>query len=122
MKGCIVAAVVLAVVLSLVAVNAIYVRHVSATLTEMAESLPDLPGEDTPEEVQKIRAYLERHVSLLSLSVNYSSLSRAFDSIAALEAYAEAGDAVQYAATLAVLQEICRDIARAERFHVKNLL
>ena len=122
MKGCIVAAVVLAVVLSLVAVNAIYVRHVSATLTEMAESLPDLPGEDTPEEVQKIRAYLERHASPLSLSVNYSSLSRAFDSIATLEAYAEAGDAVQYAATLAVLQEICRDIARAERFHVKNLL
>ena len=122
MKGCIVAAVVLAVVLSLVAVNAIYVRHASATLTEMTESLPDLPDEDTPEEVQKIRAYLERHASPLSLSVNYSSLSRAFDSIAALEAYAEAGDAVQYAATLAVLQEICRDIARAERFHVKNLL
>ena len=122
MKGCIVAAVVLAIVLSLVAVNAIYVRHVSTTLTEMTESLPDLPDGGTPEEVQKIRAYLERHTGLLSLSVNYTLLARLSETLAMLEAYAQAGNAMQYAATLAVLREICLDIARAERFHVKNLL
>ena len=122
MKGCIVAAVVLAVVLSLVAVNAIYVRHVSATLTEMTESLPDLPNEDTPEKIQKIGDRLNRHTALLSLSVNYTLLARLSETIATLEANARTGDAMQYAATLAVLREICRDIARAERFHIKNLL
>ena len=122
MKGCIIATVVLGVVLTLVAVNAIYVRHVSATLSEMTDALPSLPDGDTPAAVQAVGNYLDRHISLLSLSINYTLLARAGETVAVLKSYAEASDAVQYAATMETLRQICRDLARAERFHVKNLL
>lgn len=122
MKGCIVAAVVLGVVLSLVAANAIYVCHTSNALVEQLESLPNLPDSDTPASVQAVGDYLARHEGLLSLSVNYTLLARAGETVAVLKAYAEAGDAVQYAATLEALRQICRDLARAERFDIKNIL
>ena len=122
MKGCIIATVVLGVVFSLVAINAIYVRHTSNALVEQLESLPDLPDGDTPAAVQAVGDYLARHASLLSLSVNYTLLARAGETVAVLKAYAEAGDAVQYAATLEALRQIFLDLARAERFDIKNIL
>lgn len=122
MKGLIVAAIVLGVVLALVAVNVVYVRHVSDEMLDRLEALPALPDTSgTPEKVRSVKRYLEKHTTALSLSVNYNLLARAGESLTALEAHAEIGDERQYVAALAVLKDLCRELSRAERFDIQNI-
>ncbi len=123
MKGVIVAALVLGAVCGLVALNAVYVRHVTDGLLDKLDALPDAPdAEQTPNAVQEIIDYLERHTTGLCLSLNYALPDRVGEQLAALKSYARLGDTLQYAATLAVLRDACRDLARAERFDIKSIL
>ncbi len=122
MKGCIVAAVVLCAVLLLVAVNAVYVRRVSDELLNALANLPDHPDPAaTPDQVAALQTYVERHTPLLSLTVNFTLPDRISESLAALEEQARLGDVYQYTSTLAILRDLCRDLARAEQFKVENI-
>ncbi len=122
MKGCVAAAVVLCVVILLVAINAVYVRRVADNLCDRLEALPEHPDPTTtPDAVAAIRRRLEAHTTTLSLSVNFALPDRIGESLCALEAYAREGDGAQYAATRAVLLDLCRDLSRAERFDLENL-
>ncbi len=122
MKGCIAAILVLCAVLAAVAVNAIYVHRVTDRLLAQLEALPEVPDtEATPEAIGDITAYLERNLTCLSLSVSYTLPDRIGESLAQLASYAKTGDTLQYAATLSLLRDLCRDIARAERFHMENI-
>ncbi len=122
MRGCVTAMAVLCAVLLLVAANAVYVHHVSRTLLDDLAALPDVPDpQATPAAIQAIHDRLDRNLTGLSLSVNYSLPDRIGENLAALASYAETGDSRQYAATLAMLQDLCRDLARAERFHAENI-
>ncbi len=122
MKGVIAAAVVLCAVALLVAVNAVYVHHVTDRLTVMLDELPALPDPaTTPDAVAETAAYLKQHMTPLSLSVNYTLPDRIAESLAALEASAEQGDRFQYAATLAVLRDLCEDLSRSERLKIENI-
>ncbi len=122
MRGCIIATVVLCAVVLLVAVNAIYVNHIADELAAALDELPDLPDPaTTPEEVAEIRRLLRRHETCLSLSVNYTLPDRILESLSAMEEHAQLGDRFQYAATRAILRDLCEDLARAERFRVENI-
>ncbi len=122
MKGCILAIVVLCLVIALVVANAVYVYHVSDRLLSRLEALPERPDPDTtPEEIAAIKRYMERHLTGLSLSVSYTLADRIVESLAQLEANARVGDTLQYAATRAILQDLCEELARAERLHPENI-
>ncbi len=123
MKGVLIAVIVLGTICMLVAANAVYVRHVTDELITRLNALPDIPDtEKTPDAVHDITRYLNRHTTGLCLSINYALPDRVGEQLAALASYARMGDDLQYAATLAVLHDACRDLARAERFDIKSIL
>ncbi len=122
MKGCIIGAAVLCAVILLVSLNAVYVNRVSDTLLADLDTLPALPDPtNTPHMIAAIAADFEKKTTLLSLSVNYTLPDRIAESLSALEAQARLGDGFQYAATLAILRDLCEDLARAERFRAENI-
>lgn len=123
MKGWVVAAAVLLAVCILVGVNGFYVRHTTRELMADMEALPAVPDpETTPAEVAALREKLDSHLTGLGLSVSYTVLDRAIETLYSLEANARVGDHMQYAASLALLRDMLEDIARLERFRLENIL
>lgn len=123
MKLSIIAGIVLLLVIALVAVNAIYVRSTTNDLLQILQTLPPSPNpQETPEAVAELRAEFERHIPWLGLSVGYTVLDRVEESLVFLEAHARAEDVWQYAATLAVLDDLIRDLKRLEMWSLENLL
>ncbi len=123
MKGCVIGGVVLAVVIALVAINAVFVNRTVEDLTERLDALPDVPDpEATPEAVASLRELLESKESLLGISVSYAVTDKAVESLRGLEAAARAGDVFQYQGTLEILKDLIEDIERLEKLSVKNLL
>lgn len=123
MKGWVVAAAVLLAVCILVGVNGFYVRRTTRELMADMEALPAVPDpETTPAEVAALREKLDGHLTGLGLSVSYTVLDRAIETLYSLEANARVGDHMQYAASLALLRDMLEDIARLERFRLENIL
>ncbi len=117
------AAIVLAVIVALVILNAVCLRRVTDDLIAMLEALPEIPDPaKTPQAVAALREELERHMTMISLSVNYNTLDRALEALYSLEAYARAGDAAQYEATRAALRDLFDDLGRLERLRAENIL
>ena len=66
MKGCVLAAVILLLVVIGVICNALYIRHTSDQLLEWVEALPEIPTpQETPRAIGEIRAELEKKTPLL---------------------------------------------------------
>jgi len=121
-KGCIMAAGILLLVGILVAVNAVYVTRVSDTLEEMYKNLPLVPDPaTTPAVIQNMTEYLNRHETGLGISIGFPLLDGIEERLARLEAYAEAGNTTEYAATLTALEGCLRDLRRHERVHSRNI-
>lgn len=123
MRGCVIGGAVLAAVVILVVINAIFVGNTVEELTARVEDLPDTPDPvATPEEVASIREFLTSKESLLELSVSYAVIDKVTETLYVLEAAAEAGDVYQYRESLALLMDQVEDIGRLERMEIKNLL
>ncbi len=123
MKGCIIGGVVLAVVIALVVVNAVFVNRTVEDLTEQLGTLPEAPDpETTPAEAVALREKLESKEALLGLSISYEVTDKAVEALRGLEAAARAGDVFQYQGTLEILKDLIEDIGRLEKLSVKNLL
>ena len=123
MRGCVIGGAVLAVVVVLVTVNAVFVGNTVEALTERAEALPDTPDPTvTPDEIASIREFLTSREALLGLSVSYAVIDKVTETLYGLEAAAEAGDVYQYRESLALLMDLVEDIGRLERMEIKNLL
>ena len=122
MKGCIVAGVIVLLVAILVAVNAAYVTHVATAMESMWSALPASPDPaSTPAAVRRMKDYLDRHETGLGFSIGFPILDGIDERLARLEAYAEAGDATEYAATLAALGGCIGDLHRHEQVHLRNV-
>ncbi len=123
MRGCVIGGAVLAAVVVLVVVNAVFVGNTVKALTERVEGLPDTPDPvATPEEIASIREFLTAKESLLELSVSYAVIDKVTETLYGLEAAARAGDVFQYGESLALLMDLVEDIGRLERLEIKNLL
>ena len=123
MKGCVLAAVILLLVVIGVICNALYIRHTSDQLLEWVEALPEIPTpQETPRAIVKIRAELEKKTPLLGITVPYSIIDRVSEALINLEACARIGDRLQYAETLALLRDLVEEIGRTEKITVKNIL
>ena len=123
MKGCIIGGAVLAMVMTLVILNAVFVNHTVEELTEELDALPEIPdSESTPAKVIVLREVLESKEALLGLSVSYEVTDRATEALRSLEASARSGDVYQYQATLEILRDLIEDIGRLEKLSVRNLL
>jgi hypothetical protein len=117
-----VAAGILLLVGILVAVNAVYVTRVSSTLESMYNRLPVAPDPTTtPAAIRQMTDYLDRHETGLGLSIGFPFLDGIKERLVRLEAYAEAGDTVEYAATMAALEGCIKDLHRHERLHPRNV-
>ena len=123
MKGCRIALILMLLIAIGVTVNAVYVVHVSRSLTICLDTLPDLPDpEETPEAVGGIKREFEQDIFILGITIPYATLDRIRESLLRLEIYAAAGDQLRYAETLAVLRELAEEIARAEVLSVRVIL
>ncbi len=123
MKGCVIGGGVLAVVVLLVIVNAVFVGNTVEELTERVEALPDVPDPAvTPDEIASIRELLESKETLLGLSVSYAVMDKVTETLYGLEAAAQVGDVYQYGESLALLTDLTEDIGRLERVEIQNLL
>lgn len=123
MRGCVIGGAVLAAVVILVVINAIFVGNTVEELTVRVEDLPDTSDPvATPKEVASIREFLTSKESLLELSVSYAVIDKVAETLYVLEAAAEAGDVYQYRESLALLMDQVENIGRLERMEIKNLL
>lgn len=123
MKGCVLAAVILLLVVIGVICNALYIRHTSDQLLEWVEALPEIPTpQETPPAIGEIRAELEKKTPLLGITVPYSIIDRVSEALINLEACARTDDRLQYAETLALLRDLVEEIGRTEKITVKNIL
>ena len=123
MKGCVLAAVILLLVVIGVICNALYIRHTSDQLLEWVEALPEIPTpQETPRAIGEIRAELEKKTPLLGITVPYSIIDRVSEALINLEACARIDDRLQYAETLALLRDLVEEIGRTEKITVKNIL
>ena len=123
MKGCVLAAVILLLVVIGVICNALYIRHTSDQLLEWVEALPEIPTpQETPRAIGEIRAELEKKTPLLGITVPYSIIDRVSEALINLEACARTDDRLQYAETLALLRDLVEEIGRTEKITVKNIL
>lgn len=123
MKGCVLAAVILLLVVIGVICNALYIHHTADQLMEWVEALPDVPNpQETPHAIGQIRERLEKKVSLLGITVPYSIIDRVSEALINLEACARTDDRLQYAETLALLRDLVEEIGRTEKITVKNIL
>ena len=122
MRGCVIGGVVLAVVVILVTVNAVFVGNTVEELTGRVRALPAIPDPaETPEEIAAIRDLLSSKEPLLGLSVSYAVMNKVTEALYGLEAAARAGDVYQYGESLALLRDLVEDIGRLERVEIKNL-
>lgn len=123
MKGCVIGGVVLAVVILLVTVNAVFVRNTVERLTAALDALPEIPDPSTtPAEITALRELLESFETPLGLSVSYAVTDKVTEALYCLEAAAGAEDVFQYRETLALLRDLVEDIGRLERIALCNIL
>lgn len=123
MKGCIVAAVVLALVIGAVAVNACFVRSVTRELLERVENLPEAPNPlETPTAIGAIYDYFETKSALLGVTVPYTTIDRISETLLVLETHAKNKDILQYKATLTLLCDLVDELSRNERITAENIL
>ena len=101
MRGCVIGGVVLAVVVILVTVNAVFVGNTVEELTGRVRALPAIPDPaKTPEEIAAIRELLSSKETLLGLSVSHEVTDRITEALYGLEAAAETEDLCQYRESL----------------------
>lgn len=106
----------------LVAINAAYVTHVATAMEAMWRALPASPDPaSTPAAVRRMKDYLDRHETGLGFSIGFPILDGIDERLARLEAYAEAGENNEYAATLAALGGCIGDLRRHEQVHLRNV-
>lgn len=123
MKGCILAAAILLLVLGGVIVNALFIRHTANQLFELVEALPDVPNtQETPLTIVDIRQKLEKKVPLLGITVAYTTIDRVSEALISLESFAQTGDIRQYHATLSLLIDLIEELARTEKITIENIL
>ncbi len=123
MKGCILAAAILLVVLGGVIVNAFFIRHTTNQLMECVEALPAIPdSQETPRDIAMIRERLEEKTIFLGITVAYAAIDRVSEALISLESFAKTGDQRQYAVTLALLLDLIEELARTEKITVDNIL
>ena len=123
MKGYRIALILLLLIAVGVTVNAVYVAHVSRSLTFGLDALADVPDpEETPDAIVDVKREFEQAVPILGITIPYAMLDRISESLLLLEIYAAAGDELRYTETLAVLRELAEELARAEMLSVRTIL
>ncbi len=115
MKASVGAAILLAVLLLLVGVNAYYVTHVTKDLQERLYALPAVPEDGTIDEIKAFSEALEKHTGILKITVNYTLIDKMRELTETLLCYAEAGMAGDYQTTRALLLDAVEDVGRLER-------
>ncbi|MBE6653630.1 MAG: DUF4363 family protein [Ruminococcaceae bacterium] len=122
MKGLVMAAVILTLLVGLVAWNAAFVRRTAEELLDELTSLPEEPtGEQTARQVAAIRMGLEAKLPALSLTVQYPVLDRVTEALEILELQAQKGGEA-YAETRSLALEYVKEIARLETPSLRNIL
>ena len=122
MKGCVIALIILALIVGVVVWNVVYVGRVTESLLAELDALPDAPDPtETPSAVTSVLEILEQHRPILDITVTHTTLDRITESLRILHAHAAVGDTPGYAATLALLRELVREIGRPEKLSAENI-
>ena len=112
----------LAVLLSGVLINHLYIKDVFAHMSAEIDALPDVGDADCPAAVQDLASYWDRQIDLVSLSVSYPIVDRICEHVATLLACAECNDLFGYRTALALLRDALGDMMRFEAPSIGTLL
>ena len=112
----------LAAVVLFVALNNLYVKRSVAELTQILESLSDVPDGSTDDGLDEFEQTLKGKLPWLSLSVNYDRIASIEGGTAEVIAYSGARDTVQYRAALASLKEAVLGLGRNEKMSMENII
>ncbi|MBQ9162203.1 MAG: DUF4363 family protein [Clostridia bacterium] len=112
----------LAAVVLFVALNNLYVKRSVAELSDILESLSDIPDASTDDGLDEFEQMLKDKLPWLSLSVNYDRIASIEGGTAEVIAYSGSRDTMQYRAALASLKEAVLGLGRNEKMSMENII
>lgn len=116
-----IALIILAVTLSIMIANCIYIKNVSNHLIDAVRSAERLNVHDAIDTVNKIYDYWESQRGKVSLSVSYIEIDRVDDYIVMLKTAADNKNEYEYQNALNLLRDAAEEIARLEKFEFYNI-
>ena len=134
MKGCVAAALLLAVMVVGVGLNAAYIRNAGEETIKKLDELPaelsvtdsdEAQGEaaqDPTAAIVDLRERFEKRARLLRITVGAKKLTEIRQALLLLEGYARAGAQEEYAVTRRLLRGLLENLARSEDLTPQNLL
>ena len=115
MKGAVVAAIILVILLLLTGLNTLYLRHTALAFSTMVSALPDKPEATTAEDVRQIQDHMKKKEPLILLTITQTEVDRINELLISLELSAEENAILDYRVTKSLLLDSVEDIARSER-------
>ena len=122
MKILIASAILFALMLCGIAINAIYINKVATRLQNALEELPDIDDPDCAEKARELLAYWEKHEPFVGLSVSFAVVDKLSEQAILLANCAECGDVFGFRSARSLLGDCIEDVRRLEQFTVANLL
>ena len=122
MKSLLISLILFAVMLSSIAVNAIYINNVANKMNDLLAELPDIGEEGCSDATRDICDYWEKNTPYVGLSVGYTIVDRVSEQAATLSACAACNDFFGFRTALALLRDAVGDMRRLEKFSIENLL
>lgn len=111
----------LAVILSLACINAIYINNVAEETSKAVEALPDIGSADCARACASLRDDWNRRLPILNLTVSYTLTDRVCEQLALLTAAAEESDADGYAAARAILPDALEHLRRSDQISFRHV-
>ena len=122
MKAFTAALILLALILTGIAVNYIYINKTADAMHERLDALSDIGDEACVAEAAELLLFWEDHADTVGLSVNFVILDRVSEQARTLLTCAEAKDLYGFAVARSLLRDAVEDMRRLEGFGIGNLL
>ena len=112
----------LLVLCSLVAWNALYINNVENRMQSALDELPDINAPDCAARARELLSLWEKHEDLVRLSVGFPAADRVTEQAKLLLSCAEIGDVYGFRSARTLLCDALSDVARLEKLSISTLL
>ncbi len=106
--------------LLIIVANAVYIRNVGKNLISMLDKMPTDAVNGTTD-AAKIRAYWEKALPIVNISVGYCETDRFEEALISLELYAQDGNNQEYHQAIELAKNASKDLMRLEYLSAMNI-